>query len=526
MAKSQSQSSSNLNSNRFKTDFLKTESHKKENRKTLNKHSPEAKVYVPTIPEPFEMTIREDNKRKERLLAIQTGLLANTNGQDEKSTTANEHFRAIEMPSHVLEKRYEKIIKKQEMKRKKAKEEAQLETQKKIKPFRFAEREEQKKYLKRSDSVPNLKMNCTKDFQANPFPEHLFTDFAYEQQKERENYREIQKKLRQEMLLKNSNFPPRMAADFKKKLHENKGLSKQNQNIPKKVRRGKTDLDRLYREYKENLERKNFEKEMFVGYEKTKVNEKRKERKRPQSADSGKKHFFPASFDRKYEYDDMEKSYNLATLLRLKLLEEKKQLNESAKVKHEKEERAREERFRMRRMNNPVWDNMHTGADRENLQEMTKRRLEEEKIRMENYKIELEKMMRRVESQPTLFQKQSQVRVFFQNLTMIFKCLILYLQACAKKSIEKKFNEILQKQGIDSKEIDNIWKMFPKTSDNRRRIGLDDGLSDSENSDGYEPPDVIHEVHDGDNKDEFEDYSEHDLAESISLNLSPVKEYY
>ena len=109
---------------------------------------------------------------------------------------------------------------------------------------------------------------------------------------------------------------------------------------------------------------------------------------------------------------------------------------------------------------------------------------------------------------------------------MLFKCLILYLQACAKKSIEKKFNEILQKQGIDSKEIDNIWKMFPKTSDNRRRIGLDDGFSDSENSDGYEPPDVIHEVHDGDNKDEFEDYSEHDLAESISLNLSPVKEYY
>ena len=98
-----------------------------------------------------------------------------------------------------------------------------------------------------------------------------------------------------------------------------------------------------------------------------------------------------------------------------KSLEEKKQLNESAKVKHEKEERAREERFRMRRMNNPVWDNMNTGADRENLQEMTKRRLEEEKIRMENYKIELEKMMRRVESQPTLFQKQSQVRLFFSK---------------------------------------------------------------------------------------------------------------
>ena len=375
-----------------------------------------AKKFIPTVPEPFEMTIREDNKRRERLLTIQTGVIEKFNKPDESKTINHEeHFRAIEMPSHVLENRYEKIVKMQQQKRKRAKEAAEKKIRETIRPFKFAEREEQKNNLRRSDSVPNLKINCQKDFQANPFPEHLFTDFAHEQQREREHYREIQRKLRQEMLLKNSNFPPRMASEFKKKMHENKGLSKQSTGLPRKVKRGKTDLDRLYREYQEKLERKRMENEMLVGIEKAKLHENippPNSRRRPQSADSARPKRFSTNLDKRYEYEDMEKSYNTTAMLRLKMLKERKMQHETDKMSKEAEEMTREERLRRRRMNNPSWDNIrNVGGDKDGvIMELTRRRLEEEKVRMENYKLELEHIMARVENQPTLFQKQSQVR--------------------------------------------------------------------------------------------------------------------
>ena len=46
--------------------------------------------------------------------------------------------------------------------------------------------------------------------------------------------------------------------------------------------------------------------------------------------------------------------------------------------------------------------------------------------------------------------------------------------------MEKKYNQVLQKQGIDAEEIENIWKLLPKTKKNRENIGLQDDLYDSE----------------------------------------------
>ena len=362
---------------------------------------PHQRKFEPTIPEPFEMTIREDNKRKDTLLALQVlkEKFDEEHGKVEKS--ADKHFRAIEVPDHVRENRYEKLVKHQEKKRRKAREEAKKELEKKIQPFSFVEREERKIQLRRSDSVPNLKLHNQKHFQAHPFPEHLFTDFAYEQQKERENYREIQKKLRQEMLIKKSNFPPRMSADFlKKKMQENKELSKKSKRLSKKVKQEKTNLDRLYYEYRENLEKKKLENDLSAAIKVAKLHERpsKSVKKRPLSADSAKK-----------SSEDFEKSYNLTTQLRLKLLEEKEQRKAIAKVSLDREEKEREERARRRRMNNPVWDNIKNDFEQNNILELTQKRLDAEKIRMKNYKLELEEMMRRVENQPTLFQKQSQV---------------------------------------------------------------------------------------------------------------------
>ena len=375
-----------------------------DNKQILNKSTGKK---CPTVPEPFEMTKREEEKLKQRVLALNL-LSTHTDGNSnflKPESPRYEHFKAIEMPDHVREKRYEKMLRRQENKRLKAKEEASRELLMKIKPFSFVEREERKNNLKRSDSVPNMKTSNQNDFQANPFPEHLFTDFAYEQQKEKENYREIQKKLRQEMLLKKSDFPPRIKADFlKKKMQDHKEVSKQgSSSLARKKKISKTNLDRLYREYKQNLEKKTLERELSVDVEKIRIHDRQKNKKmRPQSADS--------SYKRKQFSDvDHNNNLNLTTQLRLRLIEERQMRQVQQNIISQKLEERREERARRRRLNNPVWDNLRHGEDQSSVEEMTLRRLQEQRVRSKNYKLELEQMMRRVENQPTLFQKQSQV---------------------------------------------------------------------------------------------------------------------
>ena len=107
-----------------------------ENKRIHNKLQPPAKKF-PTVPEPFEMTIREEEKLRERILALR---LVDDNSNimqpGKQSPSRFEHFKAIEMPSHVRENRYEKMIRRQEKRRLKAKEEASRELLKKIQPFR------------------------------------------------------------------------------------------------------------------------------------------------------------------------------------------------------------------------------------------------------------------------------------------------------------------------------------------------------------------------------------------------------
>ena len=64
--------------------------------------------------------------------------------------------------------------------------------------------------MKRTTSMPTL----DGAFKAKPFPKDIFTDFAYEQMRENEKYRDVRKSLRQKTLLSNSKWPQRMAKDL------------------------------------------------------------------------------------------------------------------------------------------------------------------------------------------------------------------------------------------------------------------------------------------------------------------------
>ena len=88
-------------------------------------------------------------------------------------------------------------------------------------------------------------------------------------------------------------------------------------------------------------------------------------------------------------------------------------------------------------MNNPVWENIVSGSGEggqadNRIEQLTRARLDRERIRMKNFKLEMEEMMRRVENQPTLFQKQSQVE---RDCTTTL--LLLFLGRCWWRLVSK-----------------------------------------------------------------------------------------
>ena len=69
--------------------------------------------------------------------------------------------------------------------------------------------------LTRTRSVPTkLDKDATGQFKARPFPRGIFTDYAYEQMRENEKYRDVRKSLRQKALLSQAKWPPRMQKEM------------------------------------------------------------------------------------------------------------------------------------------------------------------------------------------------------------------------------------------------------------------------------------------------------------------------
>ena len=61
--------------------------------------------------------------------------------------------------------------------------------------------------------MPN-NLDIEGEFKARPFPKEIFTDYAYEQMRESEKYRDVRKALRQKALLTTSKYPPRMEKEL------------------------------------------------------------------------------------------------------------------------------------------------------------------------------------------------------------------------------------------------------------------------------------------------------------------------
>ncbi|KAF3852701.1 hypothetical protein F7725_006056 [Dissostichus mawsoni] len=148
-----------------------------------------------TVPEPFQMMLREDERRKRGIKSRSEIEQENADlrRQLEELTECQRKFRANPIPAHDLQER-------------KKRENVQPRTLQK--PFSFLERERLKKEQK--EQHPSPTEDKVKPFRAKPVPRSVYAAATGEQMKEEQLYRSIKIHMRAQEMLHSAAMPPSM----------------------------------------------------------------------------------------------------------------------------------------------------------------------------------------------------------------------------------------------------------------------------------------------------------------------------
>nr|XP_033794992.1 protein FAM161A isoform X2 [Geotrypetes seraphini] len=162
-----------------------------------------------TVPEPFQMTIREATKKQLKVKSKSEVELENSlmKKQLEEEAECQKQFRANPIPESVFFPLYHEIKERNEERRKFVKDRSKEILLASQVPFKFIEREEQKKEMKKLQLVAPKKK--TETFKAKPVPKSVYNPAISERLKENNLYRAIQTQMRAQELLQSS-VPPSM----------------------------------------------------------------------------------------------------------------------------------------------------------------------------------------------------------------------------------------------------------------------------------------------------------------------------
>ncbi|XP_029632615.1 protein FAM161A-like [Salmo trutta] len=228
------------------------------------KHEP-SKPRV-TVPKPFHMTLRENQKRQKGVKTRSEIELENAalRKQLEELTECQHKFRASSVPVHVRLPLYEELHERDEARRAMHEREQQClcSTQR---PFSFLERERLKRE-QREEQLRNLQpisQERIRPFRAKPVPKAVYEAATGEQLKEEQLYRAIKMQMRAQELFHSSSMPPNMLArHISKREHAKDGArgdtagSEDDNRAPyrPKINPEVPDFDASYRRFKKQLE--------------------------------------------------------------------------------------------------------------------------------------------------------------------------------------------------------------------------------------------------------------------------------
>ena len=227
-----------------------------------------------TVPEPFNMTIREERKEKKKTKSQIEFEERKMQEMKEAEEECVKKFKAAPVPAHVYLPLFDEIIEKGEHRRQhtRAMSEELLKSQEK--PFSFMKREADRKQhqLMMRECSQERKGTEKQIFKAKPIPDYIFDKAVDDKLLEEEEYRKIRMKMRSEELLRSASLPPNM--ESRQKLLEQK---KKEQKMKSKRKAQKTHVhsrprishqvpnyDALYRQFQEELHRRKGERESTV----------------------------------------------------------------------------------------------------------------------------------------------------------------------------------------------------------------------------------------------------------------------
>lgn len=205
-------SSSSLHS--LPGDKKKSKRRKRRRRQENNDEEKEHWKHRVTVPKPFQMTLREAEKRKHGVKTRSEIELENTElrRQLEELTECQRKFHASPVPAHVHLPLYEELQERNEERRRTMREREDQHLRTIQKPFSFLERERQKKEQKQLRHPQPSDQEKVKPFKAKPVPKSVYAAASGEQMKEEQLYRSIKIQMRAEEMLHSASMPPSMLA--------------------------------------------------------------------------------------------------------------------------------------------------------------------------------------------------------------------------------------------------------------------------------------------------------------------------
>ncbi|XP_036852523.1 protein FAM161A isoform X3 [Manis javanica] len=165
----------------------------------VGKTKKKPKEWVPkiTVPEPFQMMIREQKKKEENMKSkSDMEMVHKLLKKQEEDSECKKKFRANPVPSFVFLPLYHDIVKQNEERRRSRKEknkEALLASQK---PFKFIAREEQKQAIREKQLRDFFKSKKKNRFKARPIPRSTYGSSTNNKLKEDELCRNIRMQLK------------------------------------------------------------------------------------------------------------------------------------------------------------------------------------------------------------------------------------------------------------------------------------------------------------------------------------------
>ena len=168
-----------------------------------------------TIPEPFQMTKRDEMKAKRKSKRVEQIEHDLHMKQLQEEAELQKRVIPTPIPPSTFLPLYDELTAHQEKKRAYVRDLSKQILKCTEKPFKFIKREEAKKDLKRSVSLNSLfkkqkEDKKNKQFKASPYPDKLFDLTLADKQAEEEEYRRIKIKLRSQEMLASSSLPANM----------------------------------------------------------------------------------------------------------------------------------------------------------------------------------------------------------------------------------------------------------------------------------------------------------------------------